>query len=165
MGNLSDTSNLNLSLSKCLYFWYEIPLKVRLRALNTVNTIWWKSDNPIYKIDVCWKPLWQFVKIKSMQVGLSGFYNILAPWWCFKIFMVQKTPWSSRNHHIKNTQDNQVFICFRIKINRRFNLKQENAARCNNCVGSLQLSFTLKILIFLESYIHGGIILNRSNNS
>ena len=63
------------TLSKYLYFWYETTFGVRLRAsdLSTVNTILWKSDNPVSKVDDSWKFSWQFVKIKSMQVGLSGF--------------------------------------------------------------------------------------------
>ena len=72
MDNLFETSSLNLSLSKCLYFRYETTLGVRL-DLNTVNTILWKSDNPVSKVEDSWKFLGQFVKIKSMQVGLSGF--------------------------------------------------------------------------------------------
>ena len=75
MDKLSETSDLNLSLSKCLYFRYQTTLGVRLGAsdLNTVNTILWKSDNPVYKVDDSWKFLGQFVKINSMQVELSGF--------------------------------------------------------------------------------------------
>ena len=75
MDNLSETSNLNLSLSKCFYFRYETILEVRLGAsdLNTVNTILWNSNNPVSKVDDSWRFLEQFVKVKSMQVGLSGF--------------------------------------------------------------------------------------------
>ena len=75
MDNLSETSNLNLSLSKCFYFRYETILEVRLGAsdLNTVNTILWNSNNPVSKVDDYWRFLEQFVKVKSMQVGLSGF--------------------------------------------------------------------------------------------
>ena len=58
-----------------LIFWYETTLEIRLGAsdLNTVNIILWKSDNPISKADDSGKFLGQFVKIKSMQVGLSEF--------------------------------------------------------------------------------------------
>ena len=75
MDNVSQISNLNLPLSKCLYFPYETTLGVRLGAsdLHTVNTILWKSDNPVSNVDDFWKFLGQFVKIKSMQVGLSEF--------------------------------------------------------------------------------------------
>ena len=56
MENLSETSNLNLSLSKCLYFGYEVNLGVRLGSsdLKKVNAILWKSDNPVSKIDDSW---------------------------------------------------------------------------------------------------------------
>ena len=57
MDNLSETSYLNLSLSRYLYFWYETTLGVRVEGsdLNTVNTILWKSDNPVSKVDDFWK--------------------------------------------------------------------------------------------------------------
>ena len=46
MDNLFETSNLNISQSKCLYFWYETTPGVKLGAsdLNRVNNILWKSD-------------------------------------------------------------------------------------------------------------------------
>ena len=73
MDNLSKIYNLKLSLSKCLYFWYETTLGgLGVSDLNAVNTILWKSDNAVSKVDYSWKLLGQFLKIKSMQVGLWG---------------------------------------------------------------------------------------------
>ena len=71
MAKLYEICNLNLSLSKGLYLRYETTLGVRLVAsdLNTINTILLKPDNQVSKFDDSWK----FVKIKSTQVGLSGF--------------------------------------------------------------------------------------------
>ena len=65
----------NLSLLKCLYYWYETTSGVQLGAsdLNTVNTILWKSDNQVSKVGDSWKLFGQFFYIKSTQIGLSGF--------------------------------------------------------------------------------------------
>ena len=53
MDNLPKTSSLNLSLSKRLHFRYKITLGLRLGPsdLNRVNTILWKSDNPLSNVD------------------------------------------------------------------------------------------------------------------
>ena len=47
-----------------------------------------------------------------------------------RLFMVtERLHVRVRNLHIKITLDNQVFICFRIKIKRRFNLAINDASK------------------------------------
>ena len=72
MHNLFETSSL--------YFRYETTLWVRSGALdlNTVNTMLWKSNNLVSKVDYSCKFLGQFAKIKSMLVGLLGVFFYLG---------------------------------------------------------------------------------------
>ena len=76
MDNLFKTFSLTYHYQSAYIFEMKLPyIGVTLGALDldTVNTILWKSDNLVSKFENSWKILRQLIKIKPMQVGLSGF--------------------------------------------------------------------------------------------